>query len=51
MTLVTEAEEACQCGCECCAEEPKSKEQEVAELMSLRTRIEQRLSELQPEAV
>lgn len=48
MTKVTNAEEACECGCACCAEEPKGKEQEVLELLTLRDRINQRLQELEP---
>lgn len=46
MTIVTRAEEACGCGCACCAEAPTTKEQEIAELTTLRETIEQRLAEL-----
>ncbi len=46
MTDLTKAEE-CGCGCECCAaEKPKTKEQEVVELMTLRSQIDKRLTEL-----
>ncbi len=46
VTDLTKAEE-CSCGCECCAaEKPKSKEQEVVELMTLRSQIDKRLTEL-----
>jgi len=50
MTAVTNAEEACECGCACCAEEPKTPEQELLELVTLRQRIDQRLAELQPQS-
>ncbi|MFN2506831.1 MAG: hypothetical protein ABR540_21900 [Acidimicrobiales bacterium] len=47
MTVVTDAGEACGCGCECCADDtPKTTEQEVAELTTLRDSIDRRLSEL-----
>lgn len=48
MTAVTEAKEPCGCGCQCCedGEQPKPKEQEIAELLELRAKIEARLSEL-----
>ncbi len=48
MTTVTQAEEPCGCGCECCGDAVtlKSKEQEVAELRSLIKAIDSRLQEL-----
>jgi len=46
MTTVSNAEEACDCGCACCAEEPKTAEDEILELTTLRARIDQRLGEL-----
>ena len=47
MTNVTEAREACGCGCECCGDEqPKSREQEIAELLTLRQSVDKRLTEL-----
>ncbi|MDQ4134490.1 MAG: hypothetical protein M3179_15110 [Actinomycetota bacterium] len=48
MTTVTQAQEPCGCGCECCGDAVtvKSKEQEVAELTSLREAIDSRLQEL-----
>ncbi len=47
MTDVTEAKEACGCGCECCGDEqPKSREQEIAELLTLRQSVDKRLTEL-----
>ena len=47
MKKVTEAGEGCSCGCECCADDqPKSREQEIAELNALRESIDRRLSEL-----
>ncbi len=46
MTDLTQAEE-CGCGCECCgSEKPKTKEQEVVELMTLRSQIDKRLTQL-----
>lgn len=44
VTTVTSAE-PCTCGCECCGE-PKTREEEIAELNTLRTAIDTRLSEL-----
>ena len=47
MTNVTEAKEPCGCGCECCGDaEPKSREQEIAELLTLRQSVDKRLTEL-----
>lgn len=47
MTNVTEAQEPCGCGCECCGDaEPKSREQEIAELLTLRQAVDTRLTEL-----
>jgi len=47
MTDVTEAQEPCGCGCECCGEEkPKSRDQEIAELLTLRQSVDKRLTEL-----
>ena len=51
MTDVTEAKEACGCGCECCGdEEPKTREQEIAELLTLRQAVNKRLTELSARA-
>lgn len=47
MTLVTKAEQACGCGCACCEAGPKSKDEEVLELMTLREAIEKRLADIQ----
>ncbi|HWB73045.1 MAG TPA: hypothetical protein VG452_12595 [Egibacteraceae bacterium] len=46
MTVVTEAAEACACGCACCADRPTSKGDEVAQLRRLRESVERRLAEL-----
>ena len=47
MTDVTEAKEACGCGCECCGgAEPRTKDQEIAELLTLRQSVDKRLTEL-----
>ena len=47
MTNVTEAKEPCGCGCECCGDaEPKSRDQQIAELLTLRQSIDKRLTEL-----
>lgn len=46
MTAVTEAKEACGCGCECCGDAVKTPEQEITELHVLRDSIERRLAEL-----
>ena len=46
MTAVTEAKEPCGCGCECCGEVPQSREQQIAELLTLRQSIDKRLTEL-----
>lgn len=46
-TEVTNATEPCGCGCACCAERPKNADEEIAELHTLRSRIETRLSELE----
>lgn len=46
MTEVTEAREPCGCGCECCGEVPQNREQQIAELLTLRQSIDKRLTEL-----
>ncbi len=46
MTVVTNADEACGCGCECCAGDPKPRYVEVAELRTLRESVDRRLAEL-----
>ena len=46
MTEVTEAREPCGCGCECCGEVPQHREQQIAELLTLRQSIDKRLTEL-----
>jgi hypothetical protein len=46
MSRLTAAGRRCGCGCDCCADEPKSKEDEIAELMTLRASVERRLAEL-----
>jgi hypothetical protein len=47
MTVVTDAGEACSCGCECCADDqPKTREQEIAELTALQESINRRLDQL-----
>ena len=47
MTDVTEAQEPCGCGCECCGDgKPKTKDQEIAELLTLRQAVDKRLTEL-----
>jgi hypothetical protein len=47
MTDVTEAKEPCGCGCECCGDgQPKTREQEIAELLTLRQAVSRRLTEL-----
>jgi hypothetical protein len=47
MTTLTAAEEECGCGCECCgSDQPKPRQQEVAELARLRDVIDRRLAEL-----
>jgi hypothetical protein len=47
MTEVTEAKEDCGCGCECCGTaKPKTPEQEIAELLTLRQAVDRRLTEL-----
>lgn len=38
--------EACSCGCECCAEQARTVESEVAQLATLRQAIDRRLAEL-----
>jgi hypothetical protein len=47
VTDVTNAAEPCGCGCACCSDAPESTEDRVAELRSLRERIDQRLAELE----
>ncbi|MGI8686341.1 MAG: hypothetical protein ACR2MO_14850 [Acidimicrobiales bacterium] len=51
MTSLTAATEACGCGCECCGEAAKSREDEITELQNLRSAIDSRLSELSTDAV
>jgi hypothetical protein len=46
MTVVTKATEPCGCGCECCAQEEKSVDDQIAELRALRQSIDQKLNEL-----
>lgn len=46
MTKVTAAADPCACGCACCRDEPKTEEQEIHELLTLREAIERRLTEL-----
>ena len=47
MTDVTEAKEPCGCGCECCGDaQPKTREQEIAELLTLRQAVDTRLTQL-----
>ncbi len=46
MTQVTNAAQACDCRCACCTDEPKPKDQEIAELHTLRKSIDRRLAEL-----
>lgn len=47
MTDVTKAQEPCGCGCECCGDEqPKTPEQEIAELLTLRQAVDMRLTQL-----
>ena len=48
MTSLTAAE-PCGCGCSCCGEATRTKEQEVAELVTLRQAIDKRLAELEPD--
>ena len=45
-TVVTQAEEACDCGCSCCSDETMSREEEIAQLIALRSSVEGRLAEL-----
>lgn len=45
-TQVTQAGEACDCGCECCGNQTMSREEEIAQLTSLRASVEGRLAEL-----
>lgn len=47
MTTLTAAQEPCGCGCECCGEATKSRDEEIAELNTLRASIDRRLAELQ----
>ena len=49
MTTLTAAEEQCGCGCACCGEAAKTREEEVAELLTLRQAIDKRLTELEPQ--
>lgn len=46
MTTVTAAGEQCGCGCACCGEAVKSTEEEIAELITLRRSIDERLAQL-----
>ncbi len=45
-TVVTQAEEPCDCGCACCNDQTMSREEEIAQLTTLRASIEGRLAEL-----
>lgn len=47
MTALTQAEDPCGCGCACCDDKPRSKEQEIDQLIRLRAAIDVRLAELQ----
>ncbi|MEO7837641.1 MAG: hypothetical protein ABIS21_08390 [Acidimicrobiales bacterium] len=47
MTTVTAAGEQCGCGCACCGEAVKTPAEEILELTTLRTSIEERLAELE----
>lgn len=47
MTTLTAAQEPCGCGCECCGQATKSRDEEIAELNTLRASIDRRLAELQ----
>jgi len=47
MSDITESKEPCGCGCECCGDAaPKTPEQEIAELQTLRQSVDKRLTEL-----
>ncbi len=47
MSDITESKEPCGCGCECCGDAaPKTREQEIAELLTLRQSVDKRLTEL-----
>lgn len=47
MSDITEAKEPCGCGCECCGDStPKTPEQEIAELLTLRQSVDKRLTQL-----
>lgn len=46
VTDVTNAAEPCGCGCSCCGGSPKTTEDEIAELRTLRNRVDERLREL-----
>ena len=50
MTTLTAAEEQCGCGCACCGESTKSRDDEITELTNLRNAIDKRLGELEPES-
>lgn len=45
-TTVTNAEKGCTCGCDCCAKEPQTVDEEIAQLLALRSTIDGRLAEL-----
>lgn len=47
LTTITNAEQACRCGCECCAPGQMSREEEIAELRRLRESADRRLQELE----
>lgn len=46
LPLVTEAGEACRCGCDCCTPVDRTREEEIAELEHLRDAAEERLTAL-----
>ncbi|HVM02168.1 MAG TPA: hypothetical protein VM263_05800 [Acidimicrobiales bacterium] len=45
---LTNAQEPCTCGCDCCGQVPETAEKELEQLLVLRQAIEVRLAELQP---
>lgn len=46
ITSITKADEACRCGCKCCAPGALTREEEIAELERVRAAADQRLAEL-----
>ncbi|MGH9269400.1 MAG: hypothetical protein ACRD0D_14645 [Acidimicrobiales bacterium] len=46
VTTLTRADAECGCGCSCCGDAPKTRDEEIAELVTLRGAIERRLEEL-----